>query len=98
MMREKLRDFTIGNVADLSIASIRIFRFDTPKGTVYVAWDADGTNQVKTVDLSEVLGHRDVKVALIVTQLNTNSGPVVPEASTHSSANVPLSITPVFIE
>ena len=98
IMREKLRDFTVGNVADLSVASIRIFQFSTPRGIVYVAWDADGTDQVGTVDLSGVLGHRDVKVAPIVTQLNTNNGPIVPEASTHSSANVPLSITPVFIE
>jgi hypothetical protein len=63
-----------------------------------VAWDADGTDQVGTVDLSAVLGQGDVKVTPIVTRLNADNIPIVTGASVHSSGSIPLSITPVFIE
>jgi len=98
VMREKLRDFEIGNVADLSIDHIRIFQFITPKGTIYVAWDADGWQDTSITDLSAVFGNRKVMVTQIFTELNPDDSPIVPEAKVFSATAVPLSITPVFIE
>ncbi len=34
IMREKLRDFEVGNVADLTIDHIRVFEFITPGGRI----------------------------------------------------------------
>jgi len=98
VMREKLRDFQVGNVADLSIDHIRIFKFITPKGNVYVAWDADGGQDTSITDLSAVFGNRKVMVTQIVTELNPDNSPVVPEAMRVSTTAIPLSIIPVFIE
>ena len=98
VMREKLRDFQVGNVADLSIDHIRIFEFLTPKGNVYVAWDRDGTDAPRPTNLSPILGNREVTVTPIVTELNPDNSPVVPEAKVFPATAVPLSITPVFIE
>jgi len=98
LMREKLRDFEIGNVTDLSIGSIRVFEFLTPNGTVYIAWDVDGTDTPQPIDLSRVLGNRDVLLTPIVTELAPNDTPIVPEAMSVSTTTVPLGITPVFIE
>jgi len=98
VMREKLRDFQVGNVADLSIDHIRIFKFITPKGTVYVAWDADGGQDTSITDLSAVFGNRKVMATQIVTELNANGSPVVPEVKVFPTTAIPLSITPVFIE
>jgi len=98
LMREKLRDFEIGHVTDLSINSIRIFEFITPNGAVYVAWDRDGTDVPCTTDLSAVLGEREVILTSIITDLNPDGTPIVPEARRRASTAIPLSITPVFIE
>jgi len=98
LMREKLRDFKIGNVADLRLGCIRVFEFVTPNGAVYVAWDVDGTDAARTTDLSAVLGEREVILTPIVTQLKPDDTPIVPEARRRASTAVPLSITPVFIE
>jgi len=98
LMREKLRDFEIGHVADLSIGSIRVFEFVTPNGAVYVAWDVDGTDAVRTTDLSPVLGEREVILTPIITELSPDDTPIVPEVMRVSTTAVPLSITPVFIE
>lgn len=48
--------------------------------------------------LTAVLGDREVTVTPIVTELNTNDSPAVPEVMKLSTTAVPLSITPVFIE
>jgi len=98
LMREKLRDFEIGNVSDLSIGSIRVFKFLTPNGAVYVAWDVDGADASRSVDLSSMLGGKDVLLTPIITELAPNDTPIVPEAMSVSTTTVPLSITPVFIE
>jgi hypothetical protein len=45
-----------------------------------------------------VLGAREVTVPRIVTQLNPDKSPVVPEVIRSSTTAIPLSITPVFIE
>jgi len=98
IMREKLRGFLVGNVADLSIDHIRIFEFITPKGNVYIAWDRDGGEDSNITDLSDVLGNKEVTVTRIVTELNNNDSPVQPKVKTHATTAIPLSITPVFIE
>lgn len=98
LMREKLRDFQVGNVTDHSIGSIRIFEFLTPNGNVYVAWDRDGTDAARPTDLSPILGNREVAVTPIVTQLNSDNSPVVPEVLRVSATAIPLSIAPIFIE
>ena len=98
LMREKLRDFQVGQVADLSIGPIRVFEFVTPKGNVHVAWDVDGTDAPQPTDLSSVLGEREVILTPIITELDPDDSPVVPEARRGASTAVPLSITPVFIE
>jgi len=98
IMREKLRDFTVGAVADLTIGSIRIFEFVTPKGNVYVAWDRDGGEDSSITDLSSVLGNRQVTVTGIVTKLDYDGSPIEPEVRTHSTTTIPLGITPIFIE
>ena len=97
-MREKLRDFQVGNVADLSIGHIRIFEFITPKGNVYIAWDIEGGEDYTITDLSDVLGNKEVKVTQIVTELNDNDSPVIPRVKSCTTTAIPLSITPVFIE
>jgi len=48
--------------------------------------------------LTAVLGEREVTVTRIVTELNANNSPVVPEVKVFPSTAIPLSITPVFIE
>jgi len=98
IMREKLRDFQVGNVADLSIGHIRIFEFITPKGNVYIAWDIEGGEDYTITDLSDVLGNKEVKVTQIVTELNDNDSPVIPRVKSCTTTAIPLSITPVFIE
>jgi len=98
LMQEKLRDFQIGHVADLSIDSIRVFEFITPNGAVDVAWDVDGTDAVRTTDLSSVLGEREVILTPIITELNPDDTPIAPEVMRLSTTAVPLSITPVFLE
>jgi len=98
IMREKLRDFEVGNVADLSIDHIRVFEFITPGGKVYVAWDSNGGEDSSFTDLTSVLGNREVTVTHIVTELNYNDSPVILGLKTHPAVAVPLSITPVFIE
>jgi hypothetical protein len=98
IMREKLRDFEVGNVTDLTIDHIRVFEFITPGGRVYVAWDSNGGEDSSVTDLSSVLGNRAVTVTQIVTELNDNDSPVIPGVKTHPASAIPLSITPVFIE
>jgi len=98
LMREKLRDFEIRHVADLSIDSIRVFEFVTPNGTVYVAWDVDGTDVPCPTDLSAALGEREVILTPIITELDPSDTPIVPEAEECDSKAIPLCITPVFIE
>jgi len=98
IMREKLRDFQVGNVADLSIDHIRIFEFITPKGNIYIAWDRDGGEDSSITNLSDALGNKEVKVTQIVTELNDNDSPVQPKVETYATTAIPLSITPVFIE
>jgi hypothetical protein len=98
LMREKLRDFKIGHVADLSLGSVHVFEFITPIGAVYVAWDVDGTRSPRLVDLSPILGERDVILTPIVTELGPDDTPIVPQVMKLSTTAVPLSLTPVFIE
>lgn len=98
IMREKLRDFTVGNVADLSVDHIRIFQFITPKGEVYVAWDRNAGDDYSITDLSDVLGDMQVTVTQIVTELNDDDSLVRPKVRTCATTSIPLSITPVFIE
>lgn len=85
-------------VADLSIGSIRVFEFHLPNVTVTVAWNVDGTDATCTTDLSSVLGKRAVTVTAIVTELDPDGTPIVPEVQQFDSTAIPLSITPVFIE
>lgn len=87
-----------GNVVDLSIDNIRIFEFITPEGTVYVAWDLDGSEDPRLADLSGVLGDREVTITQIVTELNEDDSPIIPEVQVVETTSIPLNITPVFIE
>ena len=63
IMREKLRDFVTGGVADLSTDNLRLFEFQTPRGKIYVAWDSRGSGETVSFDLSRELGNRPVKGA-----------------------------------
>jgi len=98
LMREKLRDFGVGNVTDLSLGDLRVFEFPTPRGPVVVAWDAAGTEDARPVDLHAALGEREVAVTGIVTALNDDDTPVVPAAERHLTTAIPLSVSPVFID
>jgi hypothetical protein len=98
LMREKLRDFEVGSVADLSVDHIRIFEFRTPKGDVYVAWNRNGGEDYIMTDLSSVLGNVEATVTQIVTELNDDDSPVKPKVRTCDATAIPLSVTPVFIE
>jgi len=89
---------TAGRVVDLSTDHVRFFEFLPPKGTVYVAWDADAEKEAHVTDLSTALGNREVIVTPIATQLNLASSPVVPEAKTLPATAVSLRIAQVFIE
>jgi hypothetical protein len=97
-MREKLRDFETGTVEDLSTGNIRIFKFVTPEGLICVVWDSLGNGTPENIDLSSVLGKRDVRVTGIITELNRNDTPVLLEVITCPTASIPVGITPVFIE
>jgi len=58
----------------------------------------EGGGGVTKTDLSAVLGDREVILTPIVTELNPDNSPVVPEVKVFPATAVPLSITPVFIE
>lgn len=89
---------TTGCVVDLNFDPIRVFEFITPNGAVYVAWDRDGTDAPRPMDLSLILGSRELAVTPIVTELSVNDSPVEPEVQECGLTAVPLSIIPVFIE
>ncbi|MFH1784979.1 MAG: hypothetical protein ABH842_00990 [Candidatus Micrarchaeota archaeon] len=95
IMREKLGDFTIGDVDDLSFNNTRLFEFDVNGTEVYVAWNFN-ESEVET-DLSSYLGSGTVEITYIVTEMNGNS-PMIKNPDQKSANSVPLSITPVFIE
>jgi len=97
LVREKLRDFEIGNVKDLSIGSVRIFEFKTPNGKVYVAWDSDGDDQYASTNLTSIY-NGNVKVTYIVTEIDENNNPIQKDSETRHTSNIPISITPIFIE
>lgn len=98
LMREKLRDFVIGNVSDLSIGNIRIFMFNTQRGEVFVVWDRDIKSNFSITDLSDIFGNRDVEITGIITELDEDDNPVIHEVVTIPASKIPLSNTPVFIE
>jgi len=94
MMREKLENFT--GAKDLSQGSLRIFDFKVGGRDIYIVWNAQGTSS--TVDLSSVLGNRDVKITHIVTELDGAKNPIYPANETKSSKSVPVGLTPIFVE
>ena len=98
LMREKLRDFKIGNVIDKSAGTLRVFEFNTPEGPVYVAWNSKGNDLPEINDLSSIIGNNDIKITGIVTELNRNNNPVLPKIIDCSPTAVPIGITPVFME
>jgi len=94
MMREKLENFT--QVRDLSQGSLRIFDFKVNGKDVYIVWNAQGTSS--TVDLSSVLGSRDVNITYIVTGLDTSKNPVYPPNEVKNSRSVRVGLMPIFVE
>jgi hypothetical protein len=94
MMREKLENFTQAKA--LSQGSLRIFDFKVGGKDVYIVWNAQGASS--NVDLSSVLGNRDVKITHIVTELNASKNPIYPPDETKSSKSVPVGLTPIFVE
>jgi hypothetical protein len=100
MMREKLRDFT--SVKNLGIKdgsgnyTLRLFEVNFADGhKVYVAWNFSDTSA--TTDLSKYLGQREVKISYIVTETKNNQ-PVQKSQTKVTSSQVPLNLTPIFIE
>jgi len=98
IMREKLRDFTTGNITDLSINNIRIFMFNTPKGEIFIVWKKDTANDLSITDLSDVFGDREVKITRIITELDQDDKPVIHNVVTLPATTIPLNNTPVFVE
>jgi len=94
LMMEKLDGFE--SVEDLSFPGVRLFRFTVRGQAVYVAWSQDQTPVA--YDLSDLVGADDLALTTIVTELAADGSPVGPEARTVSSSQVPLSVTPVFLE
>jgi len=85
-------------VVNLNFDTIRVFEFITLNGSVYVAWDSNGTDAPRPVDLSAVLGIREVAVTPIVTKLNPDDSPVEPRVTRIDTTAIPVSIIPVFTE
>jgi hypothetical protein len=75
---------------------VRLFRCTVRGQAVYVAWSQDQTPVA--YDLSDLVGADDLALTTIVTELAADGSPVGPEARTVSSSQVPLSVTPVFLE
>lgn len=96
IMLEKIKDFEIGNVTDLSIGDNRIFRFKVPNSYVYTAWNFN--EEWSEINLSSIFGDSELKVTYIVTDLDDNDGPITNDDEIVNSSEVPLSVTPIFIE
>lgn len=98
MMQQKVKGFTA--VRDLSFvadSSTRLFEFTLADGKkIYMAWDFSGT--VSPVDVSGKIGVQQVRVSAIVTALASDNSPIELQPVVVSSKQVPLSVTPVFIE
>ncbi len=63
---------------------------------VDVAWSQDQTPVA--YHLSDLVGADDLALTTIITELAADGSPIGPEARTVSSSQVPLSVTPVFLE
>jgi len=94
LMREKLENFV--GVIDLSQSNLRIFDFKVGGKDVYIIWSSQGTSS--TVDLSSVLGNRNITITHIVTELDGAKNPIYPSNETKSSKSVPVGLTPIFVE
>jgi len=94
MMVERLDGFTACD--DVSFGDVRAFRFTVNGGPVYVMWTDDETERL--IDTSPVLGKGDVLVRRIVTALDAALAPVVAAPQAYPSTELPVSITPVFVE
>ncbi|MHC1604514.1 MAG: hypothetical protein ACXQTP_00880 [Candidatus Methanofastidiosia archaeon] len=95
LMREKLRDFI--SVNDLSIGDIKIYEFILKDTKIYVAWNRNGGSDYEITDLSDTIGKGNYVISYIVTEI-VGDVPVIKDSEIYSSAEIPLSITPVFIE
>ena len=78
----------------MSFDPIRVFEFITPNSTVYVAWDADASEETRKADLSVVLDRRVVTG----TQLNSDNSLVELRVTRIDTTPIPGGIIPVFIE
>jgi len=95
LMVEKLDGFT--ECVDLSIDGVRAFRFEFADGdSVLVFWSLAETEAA--FDASAILGEGDVLVTPIVTALDENGEPILPESEIVSSMHLPLSKRPIFVE
>jgi len=97
IMANLLSDFNKVEDINLSLDNISIYRFETPKGVVYVLWDE--SEKWHTVDLSEIeeLKGKRLNFIPIVTELNSQGEPIIPEFNCGTSDSIPLSETPIFI-
>ena len=50
------------------------------------------------LELTAMLGNREVTLTPIVTELNPDDSPIVPEVKVFPTTAIPVSIIPVFIE
>jgi hypothetical protein len=99
MMQQKVKDFSSAKDQSFSAggASVRLFVFTLADGKkVYTAWNF--SSAASPVDLSGKIGVLQVRVGAIVTALASDNSPIEPAAVAVSSTQVPLSVTPVFIE
>ena len=94
LMVEKLDGFTACD--DVSFDAVRAFRFTVEGGPIFVLWS--DTEEPATVDAYELLGPESVQMTRIVTALDANGAPIVPEVQTVAPASLLLSRTPVFVE
>ena len=94
MMVERLDGFTACD--DVSFGDVRAFRFTVNGGPVYVMWTDDEAERL--IDTSPVLGLGEFSITRIVTALDAALAPVVVLPQAYPSTELPVSITPVFVE
>lgn len=93
MMIQQLDGFTA--CADVSFGEVQAFRFTVDGRSVFVLWTDAETE--RPVDVSALLGEGVFAASPIVTALDQDLAPIVPQTRAHPSTAFPLSRTPVFV-
>jgi len=94
LMVKKLRGFT--DCTDMSFGDVRAFAFTVGDRTVWVLWD--DTEDETPADASMILGDTEVLVTRIVIALDASGAPIVARPTLDSTASLPISRTPIFVE